>query len=165
MVQSILNNYCLVSKNCCFCVTLKVGTILIALAGLVPSVLLILIFCAGKSFLLSHGVDPVTADIVLHLYAILSILLCAVNIILLVASITYNEKLILLYLWFACGYFAIDFFCTLIISVSAMMENMFLFAMTILLLDMFYWFILYLCIFPVVNGFRRNIHTIVIYLA
>lgn len=165
MVQSVLNTYCLVSRKCCFCISLKVGTIMIALAGLVPSVMLILLYGAGKMFLVEHGVAPVVADVTLHLYAIMGILLCGIHVVLLVASITYNEKLILLYLWFACGYFVIDFFSAMVISISAVINESVLFGAVVILLDTFYWFFLYLFVFPVVNGFRRNIHTIVVYLA
>ncbi|XP_047040885.1 uncharacterized protein LOC124645166 [Helicoverpa zea] len=164
MVQTVLNRYCLSSKSCCFCITLKVGTILIAIAGLLPSVSLLLAYGAGDGLLVMYGVDVLIANIILHLYAILGILLCGVNIILLIAAITYNEKLILLYLWFAWVYFVVDFGSVLVISISAISKKFFWFGMTLFFVDLVYWISLYLYVFPVVNGFRKNIHTIVIYL-
>lgn len=164
MVQSVLNYYCLTSKSCCFCVSLKTGTILIALAGFVPCIGLIYAFVAGKEMLVEYGVHPLVTDVILHLYAVLGVLLGALNVILIVASITYNEKQILLYLWFACVYFFLDFGSLLVISISAILYGNYAFGFSIFFLETSYWIFLYVYIFPVINGFRKNIHTIVIVL-
>lgn len=136
-----------------------------ALGGFVPSILLLFLYGYGKSFLEQNGLSPIVADVVLHLYAILGILLCATHIMLFIATMTYNEKLILIYLWYAVVYFVADSFAILIISFSAFLNNAIMFGMVVFILDTMYWVLLYYFVLPVVNGFRRNIHTVVIYLA
>lgn len=164
MVQSVLNNYCLTSKSCCFCVTLKTGSILIAVAGFVQSLVLIYAFSAGQEMLVEFGVHPVIAEVILHVYGVLGVLVAAASVMLIVASLNYNEKQILLYLWFACFYFAVDICTILVISLSAIIYGHFTFGFSIFSLEICYWIFLYVYIFPVVNGFRKNIHTIVIFL-
>lgn len=163
MTQSVLNN-CPVSKHCCFSITLKVGTIIIAISGLVPSIILILLYGTGSPFLIEHGVPPIAADAVIHVYAVLGILLCGIHLILLVATITYNEQLILLYLWAGIVYICVDIIIVSLICVSAILAKDIKFGVLIFLCQMLYWLILYIFVFPIVNGFRRNIHTVVIVL-
>lgn len=140
------------------------GTILIAAAGFLPSIGLIYAFSAGKEMLVAFGVPGLVADIILHSYAILGVLLGAVNVMLIVASVAYNEKQILLYLWFACVYFFVDFGSILLICLSALIHKNFAFGLSIFFIETLYWIFLYFYVFPVVNGFRKNIHTIVIVL-
>lgn len=163
MTQSILNN-CPVSKHCCFSITLKVGTIIIAISGLVPSIILILLYGIASPFLIEHGVPPIAADAIIHIYAVLGILLCGTHLILLAAAITYNEQLILLYLWSGIVYVCVDIVLVILICVLSILANESKFGILILLGQILYWLILYIFVFPIVNGFRRNIHTVVIIL-
>ncbi|XP_050560382.1 uncharacterized protein LOC126912422 [Spodoptera frugiperda] len=163
MVESVLNRYCLVSKVCCFCVSLRNGCILIALAGFIPCVYLFMVYASGDSTLLNHGVHPIVTEIILHIYATLGLLLCGVNIILIVGAIRFNEKLIIYYLRFACVYFALDVFCVMVICIFAVIGGFFTFAGLYLLVAICYWILIYFYVLPVVNGFRKKIHTIVIY--
>lgn len=165
MVQSVLNSYCLTSRQCCFCIGLKLGTALIALAGLIPSLFLIGLYAFGKEYIEENGVLPLLSDVLLHIYAVVGILLFAVSIILLVAALTYNEKLILLYLWYIVIYFIVDFFCITLLCFSAILSGNLLFGLMIFVLDIMYWCTIYYILLPVVNGYRKNIHTVVIYLA
>ncbi|KAJ8737568.1 hypothetical protein PYW08_000163 [Mythimna loreyi] len=87
------------------------GSILIAMAGFILSLVFIYAFVYGQELLVQYGVHPVAADVILHLYGALGVLVGAVSVMLIVASLTYNEKQILLYLWFACMYFFVDI-CT-----------------------------------------------------
>ncbi|CAH1647553.1 unnamed protein product [Spodoptera littoralis] len=163
MVESVLNKYCLVSKVCCFCVSLRNGCILIALAGFIPCLYLFMVYASGDSTLLNNGVNEVVTEIILHIYAILGLVLCGVNIILFVGAITFNEKLILNYLRFACVYFVVDFASVLVICISAALSGYLPFAGIFFLVDVCYWALIYFYILPIVNGFRKKIHTIVIY--
>lgn len=161
MSQSLLNQ-CPVARRCCYCISLKLGTVLIAIAGLLPSPLLILFYEAGSSSFDQHWISSSAADAILHIYAVIGVLLFAVHVILLTAAITYNEKLILLYLWTCIGYIFIDSVLVTYFAVTAVLVQHFTFAAVYLLSQMCYWLFILVLVFPVVNGFRQSIHTVVI---
>lgn len=119
----------------------------------------------GRGFLENYGVNTNAAVIITNAYAALGVLMCAVNVILLVATFTYNEFYILMYLWFAVAWFTIDSFLVAVISLYAFVNDHLIFALLILAIDWMFWMVLYYQVFPVLNGFRRNIHTVVIVLA
>ncbi|XP_049885761.1 uncharacterized protein LOC126380417 [Pectinophora gossypiella] len=162
--KSILNAYCPLSTRCCFCVNLRYGTIAIAVLGFLMSIFYMALLDA-EEFLKDYvGMHPVTALIIVHTYAILGVLMNAINIILFAASFTYNEFYILMYLWFAIIFFIFDFLMVMITTIAALSAKKALFAVAIFCGDIAYWVILYNFAFPAVNGFRRSIHTVVIFL-
>lgn len=165
MGQSLLNNYCLTVKSCCFCISLKSGTIIIALNGFVLSVTLTAMYFYGQTILEKFGVGQWAAVIIVHYFAVIGIVLCALHVVLLSAALTYNEELILLYLWFAIIYIFLDSLAVTFVSISAILKGMVVSGIILFLCFILYWLFLYFYVFPVINGYRKNIHTIVIVLA
>lgn len=161
MSQTVLN-YFPASKRCCYCISLKVGTVFIAVAGLIPSVVLVMLYGIGVTAFENIGVGKEEADAIVHIYAVLGILLCTIHVILLVAAFTYNEKLILLYLWTCIVYVFIDIVIVMFVTISAFLVRNKMFASLYMLCQVVYWLFILLFVLPVVNGFRRNIHTVVI---
>lgn len=163
-VKSFINRHCGESKRCCFSVSLKVGTIIIGLSGLVPGLALAMLVVIEDDVFDQEGLKPPWSTIIVHVYAICGVLIVAVHIILIVASFRYSEKLILLYLWFAVICFIVDLVLRSIIIITALIDGLYGCAVIHALLFMLLWMFLYVFVFPVVNGFRRSIHTVVIIL-
>ncbi|XP_047544242.1 uncharacterized protein LOC125076224 [Vanessa atalanta] len=155
--QAILNKYCLTSQRCCWLPS-KAAVIVIALMGILQSILHISFFFTGLDLLVHAGVHEIFSQIIIHTYAVIAILLFSLHILLLIAALIYSEPLILLYQWSMIFYSAIDFVFFLFMSfVSDLISALILCSIYII-----YWTLFYIFIFSVINGFRRNIHTIVI---
>lgn len=144
--------------------TPKVGTIIISLLGVFKSAFYVLFFFFGKETLLKIGVDENTSELITHVYAVVGILLFSVNILLLIAAIIYSEALILLFLWVVIFYFLIDFSIVLYLCLKFSFGDKALTGLFVLLVSVTYWLFIYVFVIPVVNGFRRSIHTVVIVL-
>ncbi|XP_050361259.1 uncharacterized protein LOC126780672 [Nymphalis io] len=155
--QAILNKYCLTSQRCCW-LPPKAATIVIALIGILQSSLHILFFFTGADILAHAGVREIIIQIIIHTYAIVGILLFSLHILLLIAAVIYSEPLILLYQWFMIFYSVIIIIFVLFMSMSSDLIS----AIILCSFYIMYWTLFYIIIFPVINGFRRNIHTIVI---
>lgn len=163
-LQNFTNMHCLESKRCCYSVSLKVGTIIIGFLGLLPGIAHIVVLSIGNSAYEADGATPLISTIMVHIYAISGVLMVAVHIILIIAAFKYNEKLILLYLWFWFIYFFIDLVLKLMMIIAAVTKGFYANALLHLIIFVIMWMCLYIFIFPVVNGFRRSIHTVVIIL-
>lgn len=157
--QSLLNQ-CPASNTCCFSLPPKLGTIIIAVLGLIISVCYILLFFAGEEIL------PRTSDtagqVIMHTYAVIGILLFSACIILLVAAFKYIQTFILLYLWTTIFCCIVDVITVLYIAVSAFYGKNVTQGVLLCTCDAVYWVTFYLFLFPTVNGFRRSIQTILI---
>ncbi|XP_045458510.1 uncharacterized protein LOC123668864 [Melitaea cinxia] len=155
---SVLNKYCLTSQQCCWLAP-KAATITIAIIGLLQSLSYIIFFFTGEEYLIQSGMHPNAVQVIIHMYAITGLLLFSLYILLLVAALIYSESLILLYQWCIIFYSMIDviFFTYMSATSNDVLSGVLWFVICVL-----YWVMFYVFIFSVINGFRRNIHTIVI---
>lgn len=90
----------------------------------------------------------------------MGILLFAVQIIFFIATITYNEVLILMYLWYVIAFSFIDVLIACFVAIVLITNNTVLLGISIISSDLLLWIFVYSFIIPAVNGFRTNIHTI-----
>lgn len=162
MTQSILNKYP-VARGCCFnTYSPKVGTIVVAVVGSILSLLLVLFFNDLKFYLLEYGMSPILAEIVVHVYATFGIILFMTHVKLIFAALSYNETIVLMYLWVVLVYVCTDVLLSIIIVISLLISRFILQAVVFFVFQMFYWCIFIVFVLPVVNGFRRSIHTVTI---
>ena len=133
--------------------------------GLFLSLFYVYFYFIGGDILLNVGFSSVSAQVVIHIYTVAGILMFSAYLILLIASISHNESLILLYQWTVVLFSIVDFIVISYISVILIINNDLIFGIVFFFLTIFNWIFFYLLIFPVINGFRRSIHTIVIVLA
>lgn len=164
-MKTLMDRYCLISYQFCYCMSVKVGTIIIAFLGLLPSMCYIMMLIVGDDLFKLYGVPDDLATVLIHIYAAGGVLMAAMHIILIVAAFTYNEKLILMYLWFCVMYCFVDVTLGLIVSIMAIINDSWFVGLALILTGTFYWTVLYYYVFPVINGFRRSITTVVIILA
>lgn len=161
----IFNRYCPATQTCCFCILPRTATIIISLWGLIQSLLYIFFYFTCEEFLLKIGINPVSAEIVLHIYVVTGILLFCTYIILFIAAIIHDESLILLYQGSIILLSVIDLIVTFYVTMLLIFSTESKLGWVLFFLSVFYWIFFYLFMFPVINGFRRSIHTILIVLA
>lgn len=164
MGKSVLNDYCLLSTTCCYSVPLKIGTIIIAIVGLIPSVFYMSLIEIGTDLLAEYDVSKPQAQVVVQIYAVFGTYLFVTHLILLAGAFLYEEVYLLLYLWVGVIFFMFDTTIVTILGIIIMSNSYFWAGTLFIALDTLYWLFLYYYIFPVVNGFRKNLHTVVIML-
>lgn len=164
MGKSVLNYICAKAPYCCFSVDLKIGTLIIGLLGLVVSLFYIGLIDEGAFLETYAALSPTAAYIVTYTYTTLGILMLIMNFILLEGTRSYTEPLILTYLWFGAIFFICDSSLIVTILTFAVTGGKYAFALALAVFETSFWLLLYFHVFAVVNGFRQNIHTVVIYM-
>ncbi|XP_050683329.1 uncharacterized protein LOC126978518 [Leptidea sinapis] len=167
MGQSLLNYYLPTTRRCCFCISPKIGAMIISILGFIPSVGYLLLYelFGAEKLQNMYYVDHIGARLIIHTYGINGILQLALHIILFIAAIKYIETLILLYLWYMIGFSIIDIIMVCYITFSAIVYGKMISGICLLSLDLLYWIFMYAIVLTSLNGFRRSIHTVVIIMA
>lgn len=164
MGKSVLNYACAKAPYCCFSVDLKIGTLIIGILGLIASLFYIGLI-DERAFLEKYAsMSPTAAYIVTSTYSILGILMLIMNFILLAGTRSYTETLILTYLWFGAIFFVCDASLVVTILTFAINGRKYAFTLALTVFEITFWLLMYFHVFAVVNGFRQNIHTVVLFM-
>lgn len=164
MGKSVMNRACAKARYCCFSVDLKIGTVIIGILGLVVSLFYIGLI-EERLFLEKHAaLSSTAAYIITYTYSALGVLMLIMNFILLAGIRSYTESLILTYLWFGAIFFICDSCLIITILTFAVKGGKYAFALALAIFEISYWLLIYFHVFAVVNGFRQNIHTVVIFM-
>lgn len=164
MGKSVLNYACAKAPYCCFSIDLKIGTLIIGILGLVVSLFYIELI-DERAFLEKYAaLSPTAACIVTYTYSSLGVLMLIMNFILLAGTRSYTETLILTYLWFGALFFLCDSSLVATILTFAIKGGKYAFALALAVFEITFWLLMYFHVFAVVNGFRQNIHTVVIFM-
>lgn len=162
MVKSVLNRACAKAPYCCFSVDLRVGTIIIGILGIAVSLFYIGLI-EERLFLENYAaLSTLAAYIVTYAYSGLGVLMLIINFLLLEGTRNFTERLILTYLWFGGIFFICDTCLITTILTFAFMGGKYTFAVALAVFEITFWLLVYFHVFAVVNGFRQNIHTVVI---
>lgn len=164
MGKSVLNYACAKAPYCCFSVDLKIGTLIIGFLGLIVSFFYIGLI-NERAFLEKYAaLSPTAAYIVTYTYSTFGVLMLIMNFILLAGIRSYTETLILIYLWFGAIFFICDSSLVVTILIYAIRGGKYAFASALAVFEITFWLLMYFHVFAVVNGFRQNIHTVVIFM-
>lgn len=164
MGKSVLNYVCPKAPYCCFSVDLRIGTLIIGILGLIVSLFYIGLI-DERTFLEKYAaLSPTAAYIITYTYSALGVFMLITNFILLAGTRSYTESLILAYLWFGAIFFICDSSLIVTILTYAIKGEKYAFASALAVFEITIWSIIYFHVFSVVNGFRQNIHTVVIFM-
>lgn len=111
-----------------------------------------------------YDISESHSKVVVHIYAVLGIYMFVTNLILLAGALFYEEVYLLVYLWFGVIFFMFDTTIVTILGIIIMSGGYFWAGTLFITVDTLLWLLLYYFVFPVVNGFRKNLHTVVIIL-
>lgn len=155
MGRSYLDNY--PAYATCCCVNLRLGAFIISILGHIPSILYLLFCATGIEQLTKYGVSRIAAQIIVVTFIVLSLTSIPMHILLLIAALKYNERLVLIYQWFIVLYLSFDIQLIFVIVFMSLHKGFVMFSVSLLLWEVCSWLILCGIILPVVNGFRKRI--------
>lgn len=107
--------------HCCICVPLKVAVILIALWGLLPTLMCLYLSSSfGKDILVENGVPKAEAETIAIFYATLGAIVFTFHILLLVADVARIGRFYIAYLAFILFYLIIQFVLITVMCIEAL---------------------------------------------
>lgn len=106
---------------CCICVPLKVAVFLIALWGVVPTIVCLYLSSPyGKKILIENGVPEVEVDAIIVFYGALGAMVFTFHILLLVAEVARVARFYIAYLAFVLFYLILQFVLVTVMCVEAL---------------------------------------------
>lgn len=134
-----LGYYCPILSSCCYCIPLKIATFLIAVLGLVPTIMCIFLTTrSGNIFLKVNGIPETETKVLGYIYAGLGIIVFCCHVVLFVAAITRLKKLFAMYLWIMIFFIIVNLILAFIIGIETLFTGHLLFGSMYLLLTLLY---------------------------
>lgn len=134
-----LGYYCPILNSCCYCISLKKATYVIACLGLFPTLISITLGTKlGQKVFEGHGVPPGEAEVISYMYACLGVVVFSCHVVLFVAAIIHVAKLFSIYLWIMIFYIIVNLVLAFVIGIEAILANQAVFGGTYLLIALFF---------------------------